>query len=165
MNQETKNKFAEILAAQQAKANNIQTIKPLVKDHPKEYNNLKEIERAAKSGETISLLNMANLVKSEKKQSEPEAIKPEPVKIESIAPELSNLTVSDLLNESTATETALNLIDYSEKAFCITGQTKPIKEQLKQLGGRFNMYLTCGPGWIFPKTRIDLVKKELNLIY
>lgn len=47
----------------------------------------------------------------------------------------------------------IEVIDYSEKAIAIIGDTKPIKDTLKALGGRFNFRLTCGAGWIFPKTK------------
>lgn len=57
----------------------------------------------------------------------------------------------------------LELIDYSEKAFAIIGETKPIKETLKTLGGSFNGRLSCGPGWIFSKSKIDTVKQTLNI--
>lgn len=57
----------------------------------------------------------------------------------------------------------LKLIDYSEKSFAIIGETKPIKETLKTLGGTFNGRLSCGPGWIFSKSRIDTVKQTLQL--
>lgn len=51
----------------------------------------------------------------------------------------------------------LQIIDYSEKALAVIGETKAVKEQLKQLGGRFNPRLSCGAGWIFSK------KKETEL--
>lgn len=57
----------------------------------------------------------------------------------------------------------LELIDYSEKSFAIIGETKPIKETLKTLGGSFNGRLSCGPGWIFSKSKIDTVKQTLQL--
>lgn len=57
----------------------------------------------------------------------------------------------------------LELIDYSEKSFAIIGETKPIKETLKTLGGSFNGRLSCGPGWIFSKSKIDIVKQTLNI--
>lgn len=57
----------------------------------------------------------------------------------------------------------LELIDYSEKSFAIIGETKPIKETLKTLGGSFNGRLSCGPGWIFSKSKIDTVKLTLQL--
>ena len=31
------------------------------------------------------------------------------------------------------------------------GDTKAIKDLLKQLGGRFNSHLSCGAGWVFSK--------------
>lgn len=57
----------------------------------------------------------------------------------------------------------LELIDYSGKSFAIIGETKPIKETLKTLGGSFNGRLSCGPGWIFSKSKIDTVKQTLNI--
>lgn len=56
----------------------------------------------------------------------------------------------------------LQIIDYSEKAFAVVGDTKTIKEDLKRLGGRFNPKLTCGAGWIFSKKVLDEVKKFLD---
>lgn len=53
--------------------------------------------------------------------------------------------------------------DYSEKSFAIIGDTKPIKETLKQLGGRFNSRLSCGVGWVFSKTKLEVVKQTLCL--
>lgn len=44
---------------------------------------------------------------------------------------------------------ALNIIEYSAKAFAVVGDTYPIRKQLKQLGGCFNGKLSCGAGWIF----------------
>ena len=43
------------------------------------------------------------------------------------------------------------IIDYSEKAIAVIGDTKEVKGQLKSLGGRFNPRLSCGAGWVFPK--------------
>ena len=53
----------------------------------------------------------------------------------------------------------IELIDYSEKSNCCHWEYKPIKDQLKELGGRFNFRLTCGAGWIFPKTKKEEVMK------
>lgn len=58
----------------------------------------------------------------------------------------------------------LELVNYSEKSFAIIGETKPIKETLSNLGGSFNNRLSCGPGWIFSKSRIDTVKQTLNIM-
>ena len=52
-------------------------------------------------------------------------------------------------------------VDYSNKSFAVFGDTKPIKEELKAMGGRFNKYLkhdgVTKAGWIFPlKDRADV---------
>lgn len=56
----------------------------------------------------------------------------------------------------------IQLIDYSEKSFAVIGDTKPIKDKIKALGGRFNKFLTCGPGWIFSKSKLDEVVAALK---
>jgi hypothetical protein len=44
---------------------------------------------------------------------------------------------------------SLTIVDYSEKAFAVIGNTRECKDELKRLGGRFNGKLSCGAGWIF----------------
>ena len=56
----------------------------------------------------------------------------------------------------------VQIIDYSDKAIAVIGDTKPIKDVLKSLGGRFNFRLSCGPGWIFPKSSLQKIQKALN---
>lgn len=59
------------------------------------------------------------------------------------------------------------LVDYSERAVAVFGDTKSIKEILKELGGRFNPGLTYNDkkqcGWIFPKSKEAILKSTLNL--
>lgn len=57
----------------------------------------------------------------------------------------------------------LEIVDYSEKAIAVTGETRPLAETLKALGGRFNARLSCGPGWIFSKTKEAAVREALAL--
>lgn len=52
-------------------------------------------------------------------------------------------------------------VDYSEKSFAVIGDTKVIKDQLKSLGGNFNPRLSCGAGWIFPKSKLADVEALL----
>lgn len=54
------------------------------------------------------------------------------------------------------------VIDYSEKAIAIVGDTKDIKDKLKELGGRFNPRLSCGAGWIFSKKMRSEVEQLLQ---
>lgn len=59
----------------------------------------------------------------------------------------------------------LEIVDYSEKAIAVFGDTKAIKEQLKELGGRFNPALNYNgekrAGWIFSKKKADKVRELL----
>lgn len=56
----------------------------------------------------------------------------------------------------------LEIVDYSEKAIAVFGDTKAIKDQLKELGGRFNPSLNYNgekrAGWIFSKKKADEVR-------
>lgn len=58
----------------------------------------------------------------------------------------------------------VNIIDYSEKAIAVVGDTRPIKDRLKAAGGKFNFRLSCGPGWIFSKSRLQAVTNLLKEI-
>lgn len=53
------------------------------------------------------------------------------------------------------------IIDYSEKAIAVIGDTKEIKDSLKNLGGKFNPRLTCGAGWIFSAKKREEIEKFL----
>ena len=73
-------------------------------------------------------------------------------KIKSVAQEIVSEEASNLVS----------IIDYSEKAIAVIGNTKPIKDKLKELNGRFNFRLSCGPGWIFPKNRFEEIRQALG---
>lgn len=57
----------------------------------------------------------------------------------------------------------LQMVDYSEKAVAVVGDTKPHAEKLKELGGRFNARLKCGAGWIFSKKKEAAVRAAFGL--
>ena len=57
----------------------------------------------------------------------------------------------------------VQIIDYSDRAVAVIGETKEIKDILKKLGGKFNSCLTCGSGWIFPKSKKNDVKIAIGL--
>ena len=69
--------------------------------------------------------------------------------------------------ENTVDASGLEVVDYSDKAFALFGDTKSIKDKLKELNMRFNFRLKynggTAPGWIAPKSRQDEILKELNL--
>lgn len=62
---------------------------------------------------------------------------------------------------------AFEVEKYSEYSFAVFGDTKPIKEDLKRLGGKFNPCLKYGEerraGWIFALRHLDAVKNFLQL--
>lgn len=70
-------------------------------------------------------------------------------------------------NKTNKTETikaeGVQIIDYSEKAIAIVGDTRAIKDTLKTLGGRFNAHLTCGAGWIFSKSKETTLRNALSI--
>ena len=65
--------------------------------------------------------------------------------------------------KSTLKIEGVEIVDYSEKALAVFGNTKTIKDRLKSLGGRFNPFLKREgekmAGWIFKKeSRGDLLE-------
>lgn len=60
----------------------------------------------------------------------------------------------------------VQIVDYSEKAIAVIGDTKEIKEELKSLGGRFNKFLTVEgvrqAGWIFQKSKKEDLQNLLK---
>ena len=61
--------------------------------------------------------------------------------------------------EETEIEPSVKIVDYSEKSFAVIGDTYPIKDKLKKLGGTFNRRLSCGAGWIFTKKSKQAVEE------
>ncbi|GHV52171.1 hypothetical protein FACS1894181_15020 [Bacteroidia bacterium] len=61
---------------------------------------------------------------------------------------------------------SFTIVDYSEKALAVFGDTKAVKERLKELGGRFNPCLTHEgvkqPGWVFSKGRESGLRNALT---
>ena len=55
----------------------------------------------------------------------------------------------------------IQLHQYTEKSFAITGDTKPLRNILKQLKGAFNRNLSVGEGWIFSVKYLPEVKAAL----
>lgn len=60
-----------------------------------------------------------------------------------------------------AARDGVRIVDYSEKAIAVIGDTLPVKDMLRRLGGRYNARLACGPGWVFSKRREQEVRSAL----
>ena len=60
--------------------------------------------------------------------------------------------------EDAQVENKLNVQDYTDKSFVVTGElTRTYKDHLKALGGKFNKNLKVGPGYIFSKSKQEKV--------
>jgi len=57
----------------------------------------------------------------------------------------------------------VQIVEYSEYSVAVIGDTKPIKDKLASLGGRFNARLKCGAGWIFQKTKYNDLVESLKV--
>lgn len=75
-----------------------------------------------------------------------------------IEPKTKKSSVKPEKVEKAVTIEGLEIVDYSEKAIAVFGDTKAIKEQLKELGGRFNPSLNYNgekrAGWIFSTDKV-----------
>ena len=76
-------------------------------------------------------------------------------------PELSTMTSADIVGEVPTTD--LRIIHYSDKCVVVVGKTKENKDRLRAIGGKYNAWLKCGEGWVFPKHKEALIKAEFSL--
>lgn len=77
------------------------------------------------------------------------------------------VTVGEETRETTIeTFEGLEIVDYSEKAVAVFGDTRSVKEELKSIGGRFNQRLNYNgvkrAGWVFPKSKREELERLLK---
>jgi hypothetical protein len=82
-------------------------------------------------------------------------------------PKTQNKMESNTPNvEVTNKQNKLRLVKYSEKAYALFGETKPLRNQLKEIGGKFNPYLKengeKSPGWIFSAKKLEQLTELVN---
>ena len=53
--------------------------------------------------------------------------------------------------------------NYSDKSFCVFGDTYPLRKQLKAAKLCYNPKLKCGPGWLGSNKRKDSVLRLLGV--
>ena len=78
-------------------------------------------------------------------------------------PQTEQKTETDNIAPVEVKKGGVSIIEYG-KGLAVIGDTKPIKEQLKALGGRFNFRLTCGAGWVFSSDKLEAIKQMLLLV-
>ena len=72
-------------------------------------------------------------------------------------------TVAPVGSEVALKSNALQIVDYSLKAFALLGTSRELSAQLKALGGCYNSRLSCGAGWIFSKKRLQQVREAFGI--
>jgi hypothetical protein len=69
--------------------------------------------------------------------------------------------------EEQAENLQFEIVNYSEKALAVFGETRAIKDQLKAMGGKFNPRLTHNEekkaGWIFSKSKQPELQEVLKI--
>jgi hypothetical protein len=77
--------------------------------------------------------------------------------------QISNFIEAVKPTDETENKPRVFISNYSKFSIAVTGETKQIKDVLKDLGGVYNRYLTCGAGWIFAKRKEAEILDELKL--
>jgi len=72
-----------------------------------------------------------------------------------------------ILKESTkypvlATVNGIQIVKYTEKSVAAIGETKAFKDAIKEVGGKWNSKLKCGPGWILSAKKLEALKTALS---
>lgn len=57
---------------------------------------------------------------------------------------------------------AINIIQYNERSFVVVGDTYPVKDKLKQMGGIWNRKLSCGAGWVFSNVHRQAIEAFIS---
>ena len=150
--------FAKAKTESEVKSLGAQVLNLSVKAQNERIAELKAAEKPKAKSETKS--ETKPKAKSESKPKTKPETKETKEKKEYTGIEAIKLTAA----ERKAVEAAgLKYVDYSEKSFAITGDTKPVKDIMKKLSGKPNRNLSCGFGWIFAKVNESAVLSSLNI--
>ena len=61
-----------------------------------------------------------------------------------------------------ATVNGIQIVKYTEKSVAAIGETKSFKDAIKEVGGKWNSKLKCGPGWILSAKKLEALKASLS---
>ena len=56
----------------------------------------------------------------------------------------------------------IQIVKYTEKSVAAIGETKSFKDAIKEVGGKWNSKLKCGPGWILSAKKLEDLKTALS---
>ena len=68
-----------------------------------------------------------------------------------------------ITSKKSADSVNVRVANYSDKSFCVFGDTYPIRKMLKAAKLCYNPGLKCGPGWLGSNKRKDAVLQLLGL--
>lgn len=74
--------------------------------------------------------------------------------------DLSNVKEATEPQKAEVKQGSVNIIEYG-KGLAVIGETYPIREKLKEIGGKWNKFLTCGAGWVFTSDKLEEIKNML----
>ena len=140
--------------------------KKQVKNAKPDYSGVPEAEAEAKTIK-VQKKTATTKARSERKVAQKQAVAPKAEPKVTIKPQLEPKAKKEK-EQVKLTLKKFSLIHYSEKSIALFGDTKPIKEELKALGGRFNNNLrpfgeeSRVPGWVFPKKCEEAIKELIK---
>ena len=68
-----------------------------------------------------------------------------------------------ITSKKSADSVNVRVATYSDKSFCVFGDTYPLRKMLKAAKLCYNPGLKCGPGWLGSNKRKDAVLRLLGL--
>ena len=140
-------------------------VKKQVKNAKPDYSGVPEAE--AKAIKAAKKSTATTKARSERKVAQKKAVAPAAAPKATIKPKAEAKAKKEK-EPTKKTTPKFQIVHYSEKCIALFGDTKPIKEELKALGGRFNNNLrpfgeeSRVPGWVFPKKCEEAIKELIK---
>lgn len=106
-----------------------------------------------KSGSSLFIREKFECHADENIDSQIESSPEEKIENEETSTTKSTILLPSNTSMSPAGQASIRIVEYSEKAIAVYGETRQYAEQFKKIGGYFNARLREGAGWIFSKKR------------
>ena len=114
-----------------------------------------------KSGSSLFIREKFECHADENIDSQIESSPEEKIENEETSTTKSTILLPSNTSMSPAGQASIRIVEYSEKAIAVYGETRQYAEQFKKIGGYFNARLREGAGWIFSKKREPEVRSLL----
>ena len=114
-----------------------------------------------KSGSSLFIREKFECHADENIDSQIESSPEEKIENEETSTTKSTILLPSNTSMSSAAQASIRIVEYSEKAIAVYGETRLYAEQFKKIGGYFNARLREGAGWVFSKKREPEVRNLL----